>query len=53
MDISLKLLLEAADDIAGAAVVEWDLTHLPMYILHQLVHFDTVCSVTTFPQCYH
>ena len=53
MDISLKLLLEVADDIAGGAVVEWGLTHLPMYILHQLVHFDTVCSVTTFPQCYH
>lgn len=53
MDISLKLLLEAVDDIAGAAVVEWGLTHLPMYILHQLAHFDTVCSVTTSPQCYH
>lgn len=47
------LLSEAVDDTAEVPVVEWGLTHLPMYTLHQLVHSDTVCSVVTFPQCYH
>jgi hypothetical protein len=52
MDIFLKLRLEADDDTAGAVVVEWGLTHLPMYTLHQLVHSGTVWSVMAFPQCY-
>jgi hypothetical protein len=53
MGILLKLLPEAADDTARVVVGEWDLTHLPMYTLHQLVHSGTVCSVMTFPRCYH